>query len=471
MAEPGRFSRPYQSVFLFLIGLYLALTLIRVDHSCLDAADSAYLISADAIAGGLMPYRDFLAAHPPLLYLLGVPLTWMGDGVIPFRVFSLLVTAGLGIAVWRLALRLTGRDDIAFLAGSFILFAPLGLFFSKLFIQDSLVALLAVAAMTLLLGGSRRQAAAAGVLSILAVMLKLTFLPLLAVFIIYLYRYRRERLSLFLRISVAGSLVLVLLLELASGGHFLDNILLAQASKSYSLANFTGGLQRIWQMDWPLLVGIVPGLWYMNRQLRQVGRRDARFMMLGWLAAGLLVLLTLAADGHDTNLFQLLEPAVALLAAWGIMGLAGEGRVLTVAAAVILLLGTVVFIVSKDRSHINRGNSGDVASIVELIDHNSTPGEEILAPGCYALEAQRAVARRFYDQFLWEEKYDRGDTDARDLFDALLGDLESASLPVVVMEDERPSLEILGPPLHGSYRETFTSSQWPAASLWLPRSS
>lgn len=470
MAGPGRFSRPYRSAFYFLTVLFLAITLIRVDHSCLDAADSAYLISADAFAGGLMPYRDFLAAHPPLLYLLGVPLAWLGGGVLPFRIFSLLVLAGLGIAVWRLALRLTGRDDIAFLAGGFMLFAPLSLYFSKLFIQDSLVALLAVAAMSLLLGGSRRQAAAAGILCIFAALLKLTFLPLLLVFIIYVYRYRREHLSLFLWISIAIPLALVLLLELISSSAFLEDIILAQASKGYSLANLSGGLHRIWRMDLPLLVAAVPGLWYMNRQLRAAGRGDARFMMLGWLAAGALVLLTLTADGHDTNLFQLMEPTVVLLAAWGIMGLASEGRILPVAAALILLLASVVFIVGRDRSHINRSNSSDVASIVESIGLNSDAAEAILAPGCYALEAQRPVARRFFDQFLWEEKYDRGDADARGLYDALRGDLDSGSLPVVVMEDDRPSLEILGPSLERVYRVSYSSSLWPPVTLWLPGS-
>lgn len=468
MGGPGSFSRPYRPAFFFLIGLFLAINLSGIDRSCLDAADSAYLISADAIAGGMVPYRDFLAAHPPLLYLLGAPLAWIGSGVIPFRVFSLLVLAGLGLAVWRLAFRLSGRDDIAFLAGAFALFAPLGIFFSKLFIQDSLLALLAVAGMILLLGGSRRQVIACAVVCVAAVMLKLTFLPVLLLFGIYLYRYRRQRLSLFLKISIGGSLALVLGLELVTGGAFLDDILFAQASKGYSFTNFYEGLHRIWQMDWPLLVAAVPGLWFASRHLGGRRSRGARFLLLGWLAAGGLLLLTLFADGHDTNLFQLVEPAVALFAAWGIMGLAGEGRAWAVAASVLLLLGSVVVVVEKDRDFIGRSNAGDVAMIVQTLEDNSGSLEASLVPGCHALEADRPVAQEFFDQFLWEQKYQRGDADALQMFDGLDQAVSQQALPVVVFENDRPSLKILGPSLAANYSQSFDGSQWPPVIMWLP---
>ncbi len=468
MGGPGRFSRPYRSAFYFLTGLFLALNLGGVDHSCLDAADSAYLISADAIAGGLIPYRDFLAAHPPLLYVAGAPLSWFGAGVIPFRVFSLLVLACLGLAVWKLALRLTGRDDIAFLAGAFTLFAPLGIYFSKLFIQDSLVALLAVASMALLLGQGRRRLAAAGLLCILALLTKLTFLPLLLVFILYVHRFRRPELGLFLELTLGGSLLAVLALELLTAGAYLDDIILAQASKGYSFANFHEGLLRIWQIDWPLLVAAAPGLWFAVDFLRRRHAPGGLLLLLGWLAAGAAVLLTLFADGHDTNLYLLVEPALALLAAWGIMGPAGRGRP-AAALAMALLLVSVVGMVSKDRVLINRSNAGDVAVIADTIESASAPGEASLVPGCYALEADRPVARRFFDQFLWEEKYRRGEEDAQRLFSGIEQDISRRAYPVVVFEEDRASLEILDGALADSYRRTYDSRRWPPVGLWTPK--
>jgi hypothetical protein len=68
-----------------------SLGLVGVDRSCLDAADSTYLITSRALADGQMPYRDFLVAHPPLLFLIGAPLAKLGAGVIPFRIFTLLL--------------------------------------------------------------------------------------------------------------------------------------------------------------------------------------------------------------------------------------------------------------------------------------------------------------------------------------------------------------------------------------------
>ncbi|GBE57668.1 hypothetical protein BMS3Abin01_00589 [bacterium BMS3Abin01] len=466
--SPG-LARSYRAAFLLLLGFFALFTVAGTDRSCLDAADSAYLISADAIAHGLWPYRDFLAAHPPLLYLLGAPLALLDAGTLPFRIFSLLILAGLSLSVWHLAQKMTANAGIAFLAGAFTLFAPLGIFFSKLFIQDALVSLIAVAAITLVMGGGRRRVALAGSLCVLGTLTKLTFLPLLLVLAVYMYRYRREQLALFLRIAIGGSLAAALILELLTGGSYFDDIILSQASKGLSFTNFYQGLHRIWEMDWPLLVAAVPGAWIAIHGLRERRRYGRLFLLLGWLAAGAALLLTLPAAGHDTNLFQMAEPAVALLAAWGIIGLAERGRLLPVAVAAILLLVSVVVLVEKDRLFIMRSNAGDVERVVALIDGAAAEDEAVLAPGCYALEAGRPVTRRFYDQFLWEEKYRRGDSSALELFRGLEEDLVSRSVPVVALEADRDSLRILGPALDAGYRRAYASRQWPRTILWLPR--
>jgi hypothetical protein len=461
-------SRLYHKAFYFLLAIFLLLAVPSIDESCLDAADSAYLISSDAISRGLLPYRDFLAAHPPLLYMLGAPLAWIHAGIMPFRLFSILVLAGLGLAVFRLALKLSTNSGTAFLAGAFTLFAPLEIYFSKLFIQDALVSVIGVSAMILLLGGTRSRVITGGLLCVIGTLVKLTFLPLLLVFTLYVYRYRREHLKLFLAVAVAGSLFCSLALELVTGGAYFSDILSSQASKSYSFTNFYEGLHRIWQMDWPLILAAAPGLWMACGCLRKL-RQDGRlFLLLGWLTAGMALLATLPAAGHDTNLFQLAEPAVALLAAWGIIGLAEKGKSIPVAAAVLLMIMSVVILVEKDRSFLTRSNAGDVREIVAAIDSRSEAGEAVLAPGCYALEAGRPVTRSFYDQFLWEEKYRRGDTDAIELFDNLRRDVSSQAIPVIVFEEDRDSLNIIGPELDIGYQESYQSAAWPPVTLWLP---
>jgi hypothetical protein len=417
---------------------------------------------------GIWPYRDFLAAHPPLLYFLGAPLALIGDGVLPFRVFSILVMAGLGLAVWRLAYRLSRNVGCAFLAGAFTLFAPLGIYFSKLFIQDALVALITVAVIMLLLENSRRRVALAGGLCVLGSLTKLTFIPLLLLLILFVHRYRREHLALFLRVAVGGSLAAALAAQFASSGAYFSDIFAAQASKGLSLANFTGGVRRIWSMDWPLILAALPGAWLAAEELRFRRRPDHLFLLFAWLGAGLSLLLTLPAAGHDTNLFQLAEPAMALLAAWGVIGLAGKGKLLPVAAAAILLLGGIVTMLAKDRVFITRSNAADVTRIVSIIGNESREGQEILAPGCYAVEAERPVMRDFYDQFLWEEKYGRGDPDAIGLFESIRSAMAGSRPPVAVFEADRASLQILAPELESGYRNVCSSRQWPDVSGWLP---
>ena len=473
MRGPGRLFRGYSLAFLTLASLFLILGLISIDRSCLDASDSAYLISADAISRGLMPYRDFLAAHPPLLFLLGAPLAWLKAGVLPFRIFSVVIAAGTGLVAWRLSGRLTGNSHIAFLAGALALFAPLGVFFSKLFLSDSLVSLLGMGTLFLLMYGTRRATAGAGALAVLGMLTKLTYLPLFLLAIAYLAIYKREQLKLFVIVALGGTAASVLVLEALTHGVYLADILWAQASKGYSLGNLRGGLGRIWQMDWPLLVPAAAGLFYAVREWRRAaipGRsrlsRGNLFLLLGWLAAGVVLLATLPAEGHDTNLFQAAEPAVALLAAWGIIALATSGRFLAVMATLWLALA-VSFMAVKDREFFTRSNADFVAETVAGIQDITPGGEGILAPGCYAIEADRPVIHNFYDQFLWEEKYKRSDEDALILFDQLRVEAGAADIPAVILDRNSPTYDMLTTSLKANYALKATSPVGPPVTFWL----
>lgn len=466
---PDRLPAPYRAAFPLFIALFLALGLAGIDRSCPDAADSAYLISADAVARGLMPYRDFLAAHPPLIYLLGAPLAKLGAGVLPFRVFSLAVAAATGLLAWRLARKVSGDGRTAFLAGVLTLFAPLGVFFTKSYLNDSLVALVAAGVVVLLLGGGRRNAALAGILCILGTAVKLTFLPFLAVFSLYVIFFRRREhhgAGVFLAVALGGSLAAALAFQALTGGAYLSDILGSQASKGYSFTNFYEGLHRIWQMDWPLIIPAPLGIWFLIKRLK--GRPES-LLVLGWLAAGLAALATLPAEGHDTNLFIPAEPALALLAAWGIVGLSRSGSRLKVAAAVILLAVSVAAIAEKDRSFFFNSNEADTLMIVDAISGATTICQPVLVPGCYALAADRPVMLEFYDQFLWEEKYRRGDSEARELFEGLAREVTEGRPAPVVLYEGQPTGEILKQELESKYSEGLSSATWPPVTLRAPK--
>lgn len=474
MVSPRRLSLHDRVAFCFFVVLLLVLAIAGIDGSCLDAADSAYLGASDAIARGLVPYQDFLLAHPPLLFLIGAPLAKIGAGVLPFRVFSILMLAALGISVWRLSFRVTANSGIAMLAGALTLFAPLGLFFSKLFLNDPLVSLLTVWIFLLLFGRTRAALAGAGVLSVLATLTKLTWLPVLAVCIVYVIVFRRKQAWIYLVVAVGGSVATALALQALTGGAYLADILGSQASKGYSFSNFFDGMERIWDMDWPLIVPSAVGIWFatrtlIRRQRLSPGLKGRLFLLAGWLVCGLALLGTLPAEGHDTNLFLLAEPALAVLAAWGIIGLTERHSRPAMALVAIWVLLAVPTLVNRDRDFLFRSNSADVAVMVAEIQSRSTDCQPVLVPGCYALAANRPVTLNFYDQFLWEEKYKRGDEDAVSLFDGLGQELSQAKPPVVILGVSQPTRELLAGPLEAGYQIDYTSGSWPPEQMWVPQ--
>lgn len=472
--SPERLPLLDRIFFFFFLVMLVGLAIWGIDGSCLDAADSAYLISSDAIARGMMPYRDFLVAHPPLLFVIGAPLAKLGLGTLPFRIFSILVLAGLGLGVRRLAFRVTANTGIAMLAGVLTLFAPLSLYFSKEFINDPLVSLLTVLIFLLLFGRSKKAMAGAGVLSILATLTKLTWLPVLMVCVIYVIFFRRRQGWVYLAVALGGSMAAALLVELVTGGAYLNDIFGAQASKAFSFSNFIDGLRRIWQIDWPLIVPSTVGIWFaaraiLRRQQLSPGLRGRLFLLTGWLLCGLGLLITLPLEGHDTNLFLLAEPALAILAAWGIMGLVERGSRLALAAVLIWLAVAVPTLVDRDFDFLFRSNNQDVAVIVAEVEGRSTDCQPVLVPGCIALQADRPVTRDYFDQFLWEEKFKRGDEDAVAKFAELQSDLEQVTPPVAVFSPGQFTREQLAAPLEANYQLDFESGAWPPLEMWVPQ--
>ncbi len=474
MGSPFRLPWLYPLIFLVFLSLFLILGLAGIDHSCLDAADSTYLVTSRALADGQMPYRDFLVAHPPLLFLVGAPLAKLGAGVLPFRIFILLLIAGLGTAVWRLAFRITANGKLAAVAGVITLFAPLGLFFSKSYINDYLVSLLVVLVILLLIGNSRLAMAGAGILCILGTLTKLTFLPFLLVSVIYVLIFRRKHSWIFILVALGGSIIAALAMQIITGSAYLNDILGAQTSKGFSFVNLYGSLHRIWQMDWPLMVPAWAGAWFAGRALyrrEQLGGqlKGRLFLLVGWLLAGVAVLGTLPAEGHDTNLFLLAEPAVAVLAAWGIVALAERGAIVPIVFVAVWLVVAVPNLVDKSRDYFFRSNDSDVATIVAETHNRSTECQPVLIPGCYALEAERPVTLDYYDPFLWEEKYKRGDENAVVMMDGLRQDIDAEKLPVVLFAEGQLTVDILQPDLDEHYQINYTSINWPPTRLRVPK--
>ena len=84
-----------------------------------EFSDGVYLLSGREFLHGLIPYRDFAAAQPPGVYLVGAGLLWVHDGLSAARaglgIVGVVTAVLVGLAVWRLTER-PGLTVIAVLA-------------------------------------------------------------------------------------------------------------------------------------------------------------------------------------------------------------------------------------------------------------------------------------------------------------------------------------------------------------------
>ena len=71
-----------------------------------EFSDGVYAQSAREFLHGIVPYRDFAAGQPPLVFLVGVVLLAIHDGLASLRVGAaladLLTAVLVGLCVWRL---------------------------------------------------------------------------------------------------------------------------------------------------------------------------------------------------------------------------------------------------------------------------------------------------------------------------------------------------------------------------------
>lgn len=154
-----------------------------------DFSDGVYAESAREFLHGLVPYRDFAAAQPPLVYLVGAVLLAIHDGLASVRAGMALADLVTAILVGVCAWRLIGLRSVAIGTALLSPLLPISLHEHAQLTPETLAA-------PLLLGGAllcarQGRARVGGVLLALAVSVKLAFaLPALAIALST--RHRRE---------------------------------------------------------------------------------------------------------------------------------------------------------------------------------------------------------------------------------------------------------------------------------------
>jgi hypothetical protein len=302
--------------WLVLAGAALAALAAWQGQSYWEYSDGVYSLSARQLLNGQSLYRDFAAAQPPPLYLLGAGALALSDSPGAVRVLMALSQAATTLLVLVAVWRLTRRPGVALCAGLACLVTPWALREHAQLLPETVAAPLLLGAA--LAAGRRGHGSAvlAGVLGALAVSFKLAFvLPALA--IVLATRARRQALSAF----AASGAALALACLLVFGAPLWENVVAGQAQTGRAALGYVGGLwaQAGWNVA-PLLI-LAALAWPRRAALADA---DLARSLLAAALGSLLLLLTLFKHGSWLTVMVVVEPPLLCFAACGVATLLGE---------------------------------------------------------------------------------------------------------------------------------------------------
>lgn len=315
-------------------GLVVELVLLAVwqRNGYWEFSDGVYAQSAREFLQGLVPYRDFAAGQPPLVFLVGVVLLAVHDGLASLRAGAALadlVTAGLvGLCVWRL----TGLRTVAVVTGLLSPLLPISLHEHAQFTPETFAAPLLLAGA--LLCARPHGAGVGGVLLAVAVMCKLAFaLPALAIALST--RQRRET-TLTLILAVV---VFAIASVAAFGVGVWRDAVHAQSQVGIASLHYVGGLvaQGAWN-ELPLVLPAAAGVWLVWTHREQPLDMELMRTLVAATLAGLLLALTVFKRGSYINVLVVAEPPLLVLAAAGAVWSARRSRTASVAIGLLGVL-------------------------------------------------------------------------------------------------------------------------------------
>jgi hypothetical protein len=299
-------------------------------------AEGVYLFSARMILDGAVPYRDFIAAHPPLLFYAGTAVLGAWDSIDAIRVAlagAAVVSGGLvAVAV----MRLTASSVAAVAAGVATILAPWTLHEHALLMPETFGAPLLMA--SAVLAARERTAMWAGLLAAVAVGFKWPFL--LGGLAVAAAAPAPARLRYIAALAGGFAAGVLASFALFGAGRLYHQLVVAQQEVGWHTLHEVGGyaVQAVWNLV-PLVVPAALGLWFARDRAG-----DALVRTLGALAlAGLVLVGTVAKTGTYINTIALAEPPLVALAAAGLVGLfrVGAPRWAIAGALAAVALGAV----------------------------------------------------------------------------------------------------------------------------------
>lgn len=274
-----------------------------------EYSDGVYSLSARQLLGGQSLYDDFAAAQPPSLYYLAAAALALSDSLAAIRIemaaFRLATSLLVLVAVWRL----TRRRDAALGASLVAFVTPWALREHAQLVPETVAApLLMAAALT---ASRRASASLAGVLGAVAATFKVAFLLPAVVIVLFGRDVRRGMTWL-----TGTSLAFAIAFALVFGAPLWTNVVEAQVETGRASWRSVGGLWA--QGGWNAL----PLLVFAAIALKQRGRLhdpDLVRTLVAASAGALLLFASLLKDGSYLTVMVVLEPALLVLAAGGVV--------------------------------------------------------------------------------------------------------------------------------------------------------
>lgn len=356
--RPSTVRRDLVVVFAAAAGLRLVAGVLL--SGTYDYDEFILLTLSRQYAHGFHPYRDMLYFHPPGALLVGRALDPVTSLWWPAaRVFSGLVDSLTAVLTY-VAARSFLQRRAALAAGFAYAASPLTLIAGVRVGPDPLIALLGVAGLCVLLHStSRRAALVAGGLLGLAIGTKYT-----AVLLLPAYFLAAPRRFWAIALGTGGAFALLLAPYLSDQHALTQQTIVYQGGRGFMpLDERLGAAAIYWLAAAPLAVfGLL--------------RRAPMWVKVGFLAGATLVV----APQVYYHYFVLLAPFAALLSAPLLAELRWPTyRTVSVVAAAGLIWLSVIAVGGERPLLVTAGRFSDVAPTVELLRHETAPGDLIMS--------------------------------------------------------------------------------------------
>lgn len=423
--------------------LYAVLIVTYWNRGYVDFGDGNYMYISWRLTQGAMLYRDVLAPQPPMHFVVGAPLAYIGriinDPVAPFRVFSLLLHIGTMFLVYAATLRMTGGSDpqararnrsMAVIASTVYMLLPVGFWWTAGYQSEPLEMAFMLGSFILLLRWSPRAAMLAGALGALATLTNMTAAPY-ALFTLGYVLVRRPRLFLHYAIPMIGVLLAVMIVAQITTGAYLENVILNQVG-SFPRKEFLPPGQNLWTYAWNKIIregnntlGLEGGFIFLGLlgliHYSFRGPGEIREYAASMCFFALCSIIYVSKGGTMNYIFTIGEPFLAIVTGWFVVWLwrsasRGPGAspkdfapIFGILTAMLIAVCTITPGVKHIWRILNQQtyelDEYRTSQVVDLIRSHTRPGDFVLSPPYYALLAQRPIAEDYSEIFLWSLKY------------------------------------------------------------------